>query len=287
MISRKQAMFIPLGITCIFILLYLNFDLIYPQGISNIFISTSPIIYGNFTCETAEKISNLNVSKYHKCLSWSIEDDFWPVEGLHHIAHKGLLNSSSLIVEVGGNRGHDTVKFIEHYDPWIISYEPLVLRAKSLTEQFKSNSKVKIHPYGLGSYARKFLIDSNDYNNVGTNFFQKLSSKNSSQTVRVELLDIVKVIQDIRRTRTKNGIIDMLSLNCKGCEFEILPALILNNMTQYFRTIQFSTHLGLILDASVTCIYCQIEVALDKTHETLYHYTKIWEGWVLKNKTEN
>ncbi|CAF0895143.1 unnamed protein product [Adineta steineri] len=218
-------------------------------------------------------------------MTWGSDGSFWNVEKVRHTGHKGLLNSSSLIIEVGGNRGHDTVEFIRLYDPWIISYEPLVSMAKNLTEQYKSNSKVKIHPYGLGSYARNLRIEPHDYGNAGTSIFRKLSSENSSQIVQVELLDIVKVIQDIRQTKTKNGIIDLLSINCEGCEFEILPALILNNMTQYFRIIQFATHLGLVPEAS--CIYCQIELGLEVTHQHLFHYTKLWEGWLFKNKKKN
>ncbi|CAF4247551.1 unnamed protein product, partial [Adineta steineri] len=141
-------------------------------------------------------------------MTWGSDGSFWNVEKVRHTGHKGLLNSSSLIIEVGGNRGHDTVAFIKLYDPWIISYEPLVSMAKNLTEQFRSNSKVKIHPYGLGSYARNLRIEPHDYGNAGTSIFRKLSSENSSQIVQVELLDIVKVIQDIRQTKTKNGIID-------------------------------------------------------------------------------
>jgi hypothetical protein len=151
---------------------------------------------------------------------------------------------------------------------------------KNLTEQFKSNPKIQIHPYGLGNHARSVLIEPNDMGNAGTSIFRPLSSPNSSLIQRIQLLNIVEVIQNIRKTRTKTGIIDMISINCEGCEFEIIPALILNNLTQYFRIIQLATHLSLLSESS--CIYCQIEQALQQTHQILYHYPKLWEGWVLK-----
>ncbi|CAM4919010.1 unnamed protein product [Rotaria socialis] len=204
---------------------------------------------------------------------------------IRHTAHKNLLNSTSLIIEVGGNRGHDTVKFIELYNPFIISYEPLVPMWKSLTEQFKSNPKVQIYPYGLGNRARTLLIEPHDFGNAGTSIFRKISSTNSSTIQKIELLNIVSIIRDIQRTRTKTGIIDMISINCEGCEFEVIPALILNNMTQYFRIIQFATHSGLLSGSS--CIYCQIQQALEITHTTLYHYNMLWEGWLFKAKKNN
>ena len=269
-----------IGIVCFALLVlvkvhhnYLIFSLVK-------FASVSTTVYENFTCETWKNISYIDSSRYKECLNWGSDERFWTVDGLRHTAHKHLLNSSSLIIEVGGNRGHDTVKFIEFHDPSIISYEPLVSMSKNLTEQFRSNPKVKLHPYGLGSRARRLQIEPNDYGNAGTSIFRSLSSPNSSLIQQIELLDVVQVIENIRKSNTKNGMIDMISINCEGCEFEILPALILNNLTQYFRIIQFASHCALVPDSS--CIYCQIEQALQRTHQTLYHYPKLWEGWVRK-----
>lgn len=247
--------------------------------------SDPSIIYGNFSCRTAKNLSYLNEQKYRECLGWGANGGFWDVEGLRHTAHQGLLNSSSLIIEVGGNRGHDTIKFIELYDASIISYEPLQQMWKSLSEQFKNYSKVEFHPFGLGGPARSVPLEPNDHGNAGTSIFRALTSPNSTSIQRVYLLDIVREIRKIQRKRTKNGMIDLLSINCEGCEFEILPALILNKMIQYFRIIQFASHTALVPDAS--CIYCQIEQALEQTHVIKYHYSKLWEGWVLKNSTSS
>ena len=245
----------------------------------NGFSRSSPIVYANFTCQTWKNISHINQDKYKQCLHLGSNGAFWSVEGLRHTAHKHLLNSSSLIIEVGGNRAHDTVKFIEFHNPWIISFEPLASMAKSLADQFKDNPKVQVRPYGLGNHARRLLIEPNDAGNAGTSIFRPLTSPNSSSIQNIELLDIVKVIEDIRKTRTRDGMIDMISINCEGCEFEVIPALILNNLTQYFRVIQFASHINLVPDSS--CIYCQIEQAFERTHKTLFYYSKLWEGWVL------
>jgi FkbM family methyltransferase len=277
---KKVIRLLSIGIIYLTILSLLKLDknnliFVFPE-----FTSPPTIVYGNFTCETWKKFSYINFSNYRKCLNWRVDESFWSVQGLRHTAHKKLLNSSSLVVEVGGNRGHDTVKFIEFHNLSIISYEPLVQMWKNLTEQFKSNPKIEIHQYGLSSHARSVLIEPKDIDNSGTSIFRPLSSLNSSLIERIQLLNIVEVIQNIRKTRTKTGIIDMISINCEGCEFEIIPALILNNLTQYFRIIQFATHLSLVSQSS--CVYCQIEQALQRTHQILYHYPKIWEGWVLK-----
>ncbi len=226
--------------------------------------------------------SYINYMKYEKCLKWSRNDAFWRVQGIRHTAFINLLNSSSLIVEVGGNIGQDTSKFIQLYNSSIISFEPLVPMAKDLIEKFKTNPKIEIQPYGLGDRARNLSVEPVDSSNTGTSIFRKISSTNSSIIQQIQLLEVVQVIENIRRTKTKDGMIDMISMNCEGCEFEIIPALILNNLTQYFRIIQFATHIDVLKNAS--CIYCQIEQALERTHKIIYRYTMLWEAWVLKNK---
>ena len=243
------------------------------------FFRFSTAVCANFSCQTWKNISYINQSKYEACLSVGADDSFWLFEGIRHTAHKHLLNSSSLIIEVGGNRAHDTVKFVEFHNPWIISFEPLVFMAKNLTDQFKDNPKVQVRPYGLGNHARRLLVEPNDAGNAGTSIFRPLTSPNSSSIEHIELLDIVKVIQDIRKTRTRDGMIDMISINCEGCEFEVIPALILNNLTQYFRIIQFASHINLVPEAS--CIYCQIKQSFERTHQSLFYFSKLWEGWVL------
>ncbi|CAF1157519.1 unnamed protein product [Rotaria sordida] len=281
--GRRFKFIIPITIVtvCISMLYFTTLNTDY----STLTTSTLPSIDGTFSCNTWKNFSYINISKYEKCLKQKRDDSFWSVDKIRHTAFKNLLNSSSLIIEIGGNTGLDTSQFITLYNSSIISFEPLVTMSEALKEKFKTNSKIEIQPYGLGNRARNLSIELFDSNNMGTSIFRKLSSKNSSKIQQIQLLDIVQVIDNIRKTKTKYGIIDMISINCEGCEFEILPALILNNLTQYFRIIQFASHMGFLAESP--CIYCQIEQALERTHQIIYHYTMLWEAWVLKSKIEN
>ncbi|CAF1142408.1 unnamed protein product [Rotaria sordida] len=281
--GRRFKFIIPITIVTVCIsMLYLT---TLNTDYSTLTTSTLPSIDGTFSCNTWKNFSYINISKYEKCLKQKRDDSFWSVDKIRHTAFKNLLNSSSLIIEIGGNTGLDTSQFITLYNSSIISFEPLVTMSEALKEKFKTNPKIEIQPYGLGNRARNLSIELFDSNNMGTSIFRKLSSKNSSKIQQIQLLDIVQVIENIRKTKTKYGIIDMISINCEGCEFEILPALILNNLTQYFRIIQFASHMGFLAESP--CIYCQIEQALERTHQIIYHYTMLWEAWVLKSKMEN
>lgn len=253
-------------------------------NLSKSILSSIPNSYQSLTCETWKNVSYINITKYQTCLTWSRNDAFWSVDHIRHTAFKNLLNSSSLIIEIGGNTGYDTSRFIELYNPFIISFEPLADMAKNLTKKFQRNSKIEIQPYGVGSYARNLSVEPFDNENTGTSIFRKLSSKNSVKLQQIQLLDIIQVIHHIRKTKTTNGIIDMISINCEGCEFEILPALILNDMIKYFRIIQFATHIGVLQESS--CIYCQIEQALERTHTIKYRYVMLWEAWIISNKSD-
>ncbi|CAF1556071.1 unnamed protein product [Rotaria sp. Silwood1] len=277
----KFIIVVTIVITCVPMLYFLKFKNDLTILTNSFTSSTLPSIVGTFSCDSWKNFSYINITKYEKCLKQSRDDSFWPVQGIRHTAFKDLLNSSSLIIEVGGNTGLDTSQFITLYNPSIISFEPLIKMSKILKEKFQKNSKIEIQSYGLGNRARNLSIEPFDTDNTGTSIFRKLSRKNSSIIEQIQLLDVVQVIENIRKTRTKYGIIDMISINCEGCEFEILPSLIINNMTQYFRIIQFGSHMSFITESS--CIYCQIEQALERTHQIKYHYTMLWEAWIIKN----
>ncbi|CAF2702210.1 unnamed protein product [Rotaria sp. Silwood2] len=271
-------------ITCFPMLYFLKSNTNLSTLTTSFSSSTVPSINETFSCDTWKNFPHINISKYEKCLKQSRDDSFWSVQGIRHTAFKNLLNSSSLIIEVGGNTGLDTSQFIALYNPSIISFEPLLQMSKALREKFQKNPKIEIQSYGLGNRARNLSIEPFDTDNAGTSIFRKLSKKNSSKIEQIQLRDVVQVIENIRKTRTQHGIIDMISINCEGCEFEILPALILNNMTQYFRIIQFGSHMNFLTGSS--CIYCQIEQALERTHQIKYHYTMLWEAWVIKSNLE-
>ena len=239
----------------------------------------------DFTCQTAKTFPSLDTEMYEQCLRWTRDDRFWPVQNFRHTAFGNLLNSSSLIVEVGGNVGYDTDRFITLYKSSIITFEPLLPMWTGLKERFKSNPKVDVQPYALGKRAKNMSIELRGSENDGTSLFRGVSPGSATKIEQIQVINIIDTIENIRKTRTENGIIDMISINCEGCEFEIIPALIANNMLRYFRIIQFSTHTGLIIETS--CIYCQIQQALERTHATIYHYRLLWEAWIMKEAPQS
>ncbi|CAF1222171.1 unnamed protein product [Didymodactylos carnosus] len=291
--QRKSSSLLVFNIKMCFIITVIIFIVISTLVVKINFISTIRLVaplsfkYNDrkFTCSDWSNLSYINAKKYQLCLKWRQDHSFWGVMNIRHTIHKGFINSSSLIVEIGGNIGEDSSRFIKLYNCSLIIYEPLIPIYKDLVKKFQNNSKVEVHPYGMGNRARKILIEPYAAHNEGTSMFRKITKYNSSTIQHIEIINVVEAIEKIRRTRTKDGMIDMLSVNCEGCEFEVLPSLINNNLIKYFRNIQFATHVGFLRDTS--CIYCQIEQSLEITHRTRYHYKLVWEGWTLKNETSH
>ena len=273
----RMKKFIPLLVLGLFIVLLVHSKKQISRSISNTFISRWFSDDVNLVCPSWINSSVINPEKFQQCFYESSNDDFWSVEGIRHTAFQGLLNSSSLIFEIGGNRGHDTMKFSELYNSSIITYEPLMSMWTSLREKFKTNPRVDIRRNGLGNHARKLFIGRTGDKNIASSMFHNISDLQSSTVEEIEILNVVDAVKDIRKTATT---IDLISMNCEGCELEVLPALISNNITHHFRIIQFATHTSLLPDG--TCIYCQIEQELAETHQTLYRYSKLWEAWILK-----
>lgn len=242
---------------------------------------TIHISHDIFNCSTWQNLSYLKKNRFEACLHWNPDSFFWNVMNIRHTAYKNLLNQSSLIIEVGGNIGDDTKEFIRLYNPWIISFEPLDENYNILRRKFGNNSKYELRHYGVGNQRRHLAVQLHDSNNAGTSMFRPVKS-NSTRVQIIDVRNIVEEIREIQKTRTKDGMIDLLSVNCEGCEFEVVPALIVNKMMQYFRHIQFATHVGLVPDT--LCIYCQIQQSLEQTHSIIFHYEVLWEGWKLKDK---
>lgn len=264
--TRRFRIFLWVGLSSIFLYLLIQ-------------INKKPLWFRSVSIDDAcprwKNFSSIDVNRYERCFYRSRNDDFWPVERLRHEAFKNLLNSSSFIIEIGGNIGYDTQRFIELYDPSIITFEPLVKMAKDLERKFSTNPKVEVRPVGLGNRKRKEIIKQAGSDNSGSSIFHKNRYESSPRVEEIQIENIVNVINEIRM---KQPTIDMLTMNCEGCEFEILDALIENDLLKHFRIVQIASHVDLLPDGH--CQYCLFQQRLDDTHRIIYHYFKLWEAWI-------
>jgi hypothetical protein len=73
--------------------------------------------------------------------------------------------------------------------------------------------------------------------------------------------------------------IDLFTMNCEGCEFEVLETLLSTNLVNHLRNIQFATHSRISGLEKPIQRYCRIQQLLYRTHRPTYQYKLIWESW--------
>ena len=182
-------------------------------------------------------------------------------------AHLSYLTPDSVVIEIGGNRGHDTNKMVKSFNPFIITLEPIETMANGLKELFKDNKKVTVLNFGLGKITKEEFI--NVKGEASSMFTQ--NSGNSS-------LIVANTTQFLLRIGAVNFDFDLLLINCEGCEFELLEAALSSGLISKFKNIQFQTH-NVIGICDQYNRYCQIEALLNRTHSPTYRYRYVWEHW--------
>ncbi len=81
--------------------------------------------------------------------------------------------------------------------------------------------------------------------------------------------------------------IDLLHMNCEGCEWEALTRLVETNMLQHIVVLQVSFHnYGVAGIEDLLPKYCLIREALEQTHRQVEAIPFAWERWVHKTLAE-
>ena len=81
----------------------------------------------------------------------------------------------------------------------------------------------------------------------------------------------------VRGVRGEGGV-DLLHVNCEGCEWEMLENIIKAGEHKHIRTIQFGSHYFPQVPG-ITGRYCRIREELNKTHSMVYGQAWAWERW--------
>ena len=104
----------------------------------------------------------------------------------------------------------------------------------------------------------------------------------ASKCPEIPVYDAFPYLMKNRSIGHKN--IDLLVVNCEGCEYGFFESIIKGGMLKQFRKIIFSRHSLNKTEAfqrihQFVPRYCRIAQALCKTHKPTFMYPWIWEGW--------
>ena len=177
------------------------------------------------------------------------------------------LDEHSVVFDLGGYKGEFASSIYCKYSSYIYIFEPVSAFYQVIKTKFSNTSKVCVFNYGLSNKSQNIKISLTD--NASSAFIDAPLFEN------ISLISIVDFIQtnEIKK-------VDLIKINIEGGEFDVLEALIENNLISIFLNIQVQFHDFIIENAKERMNKIQLE--LSKTHQLTYQYEFVWENWKLK-----
>ncbi|KAK3088346.1 hypothetical protein FSP39_017916 [Pinctada imbricata] len=232
-----------------------------------------------------DALSKYEISGKEACVSTSAMDaekghtEFW-TDDTQYIrrTHHSYLTSASIILDIGGNVGDDAVVLLNQYFPQkYVMLEPMTLLYRSLLKRFADKDNVVIYNFGLSTKNSKFLVNIEGTEGDATSVFKESDAIGSCPLF----------VMNATNFFIELGIgcfeVDLITINCEGCEFAVLEAILSTNVINFLRNIQFATHMKLDHLKNPVERYCAIQQKLARTHKLTYQYKFTWESWRRKD----
>ncbi len=173
------------------------------------------------------------------------------------------LDSSSLVVDVGGYEGQWTSDIFSRYRCKILVFEPVKEFAEEIKDRFKTNDQIVVYSFGLAGKTQECNLSiAGDASSTNTK---------GSDVVKAELVDVCEFIQ---RSQIKK--IDLIKINIEGGEYELLERLIGENLLPIFRRILVQFH---SIDSGSEERMKNIQLGLGRTHKLKWQFKFVWELW--------
>lgn len=189
--------------------------------------------------------------------------DWWKGDAETTLRVDYPLTPESLFIDVGGHTGDWTKTITERYDCRAYLFEPVPEFMCEAAVKLIGNPKILLCPFALSDYDGTTRIS---VNGIHSSFY-----KSAEKEVEVKVQDAGRYLKGVEAA--------LLSLNCEGSEFKILPRLIETGLIGNFEHIQVQFH-ELYPDAEKR--RQEIRERLRETHEESYSYKWVWESWARK-----
>ena len=139
------------------------------------------------------------------------------------------LNSDSIVIDLGANRGFFSQEIIENYNSKVIAYEPSKHLCNNELETLKNKYSEKFTFYNKGVCSSEKMMTLSDFDDRGDGFSGVANSilphKNNVrhdgrkliQEYEVECVTLNSILENIEK-------IDLLKIDIEGSELEVLSA---------------------------------------------------------------
>lgn len=197
------------------------------------------------------------------------------------------LPDDAVIIEVGGNTDAADSRILRDRYPaaFIHIYEPVPPYVAELDAKWNHDTRAAVHGVGLGQGTREVPFSASMLNGQST-YLMESTSSSLKDALAITIVDAAVELQRIIQY-TPRGRIDLLHINCEGCEWELLESLgperALSNVTH----VQISFHnystKGL---GAVVLQYCRLREMIEQTHVLVKGVPFGWERWTLRDGTD-
>lgn len=188
------------------------------------------------------------------------------------------------VIEVGGNIGVDAQAIIDRYSPRIFVFEPIPDLCEKLKVNLKpkgGNTEIHVSCYGLGGGVSRpetfYLREDPTHSQGDVGSFKQPDSTNHIHT-RVQIKAYHEAMAE---HHLRDHDVQLLTINCEGCEFELLEYLTFVGTAAHFEEIQLAWHP--ISIPQVMERRCRLRTLLSRTHRMTYSFWFNWESWLRKD----
>lgn len=176
------------------------------------------------------------------------------------------LTADSLYVELGPSQGDVTEAFHDKFRPQMLLLEPSPKRFDKRRSKYDIYPNVELRNVAIGQRdANAFFVETTQ----GAHVIESYAS--NAHPIRIETW---------ATALEKRPNVDLLFLNCEGCEYVALTALTNSTVVSNVQTIMVQFHKQFEDDASRK--RCAIRKQLRKTHKLVYQVTWVWEIWEIR-----
>jgi len=174
---------------------------------------------------------------------------------------------------IGANtHSRDGVRLQSDYSCSIDVFEPVPEYASQLQENWAGVPHSTVHPYGLGSSTR--TVEGVALEGESTFTMEGSSEKGGKGGTELSIRSVYEVWVDLGSPR-----IDLIHVNCEGCEWEMWEALLEHDLLRQIGTVQVGTHwFPQVIDIEER--YCTIEGRMKETHTIAFKQAFGWERWI-------
>lgn len=201
---------------------------------------------------------------FGKITSLALENYKFQQAGYNELLYTSkVLTQDSLYVDVGAFDGGAADEFYRRYWPRMILIEPSPLRFASLRLKYNMDPKVTLVNAAVGPKDEEsYLVENGSGSHV--------TSSHEQNVVPIHVKTWPSIVGNERN-------IDLLYINCEGCEYVVLDALINSTMIHRVDTIFVQFHKQYHDDAPAR--RCHARDMLRRTHDLKFQVVWVWEIW--------